>query len=63
MLSDDVFTIDEKGDGVEISNLLVRYPSGNLAVNKLSLSLKDGEITSLLGQNGAGKTTTIRVSS
>lgn len=62
-LSDDIFAIDEKGDGVEISNLLVRYSSGNLAVNQLSLSLKDGEITSLLGQNGAGKTTTIRVSS
>ncbi|XP_028966862.1 ATP-binding cassette sub-family A member 1 [Galendromus occidentalis] len=58
---DDIYTIDEKGDGVEISDLLVRYPAGNLAVNKLSLTLRDGEITSLLGQNGAGKTTTIRV--
>lgn len=32
-----------------------------IAVNNLSLSIKDGEVFGLLGTNGAGKTTTLRI--
>ena len=32
-----------------------------IAVDDVSLSLKDGEIFGLLGPNGAGKTTLIRI--
>src|SRR5574344_695337 len=32
-----------------------------VAVNKIDLSVKEGELFSLLGVNGAGKTTTIKL--
>ena len=47
-------------DAIKIEGLTKRY--GNiLAVNDLSLSVKEGELFSLLGVNGAGKTTTIKM--
>lgn len=48
--------------GVCIDNLTKVYKSGKkVAVNKLSLNLYEGQITSFLGHNGAGKTTTMSV--
>ena len=32
-----------------------------LALNKVNISIKEGEIFGLLGPNGAGKTTTIQI--
>lgn len=45
---------------IEIKDLTKKY--GDLtAVNNLNLSIKKGEVFSLLGQNGAGKTTTLKM--
>lgn len=41
-------------------NLTMKY-GHQTALNKLNLTIKEGEIFALLGQNGAGKTTTINL--
>lgn len=41
-------------------NLTKKYGQ-HTALNKLNLTIKEGEIFALLGQNGAGKTTTINL--
>src|SRR5882757_2228550 len=52
---------------LEIKNLSVEYRSRELgqktklAVNRLSLSVAQGEVFGFLGPNGAGKTTTMNV--
>lgn len=40
---------------------ITKYYGDFRAVNDISFSIKDGEITGLLGPNGAGKTTTLRM--
>lgn len=47
-------------NAIEIIELSKQFRS-RTAVDKLSLTVKQGEIFALLGQNGAGKTTTIRM--
>lgn len=45
---------------IKAIDLEKRY-KGKIAVNKLNLSIEQGELFSLLGTNGAGKTTTIKM--
>jgi ABC-2 type transport system ATP-binding protein len=45
---------------IQTRDLEKRY-NGQIAVNKLNLSIEQGELFSLLGTNGAGKTTTIKM--
>ncbi len=47
-------------NAIKIEGLTKRYKDV-LAVNELSLCIREGEIFSLLGVNGAGKTTTIKM--
>lgn len=47
-------------NAIEINGLTKRYKDV-VAVDGLSLSVKEGELFSLLGVNGAGKTTTIKM--
>ena len=44
---------------LQATDLSKRYEDGLLALDALSLEVKEGEIFCLLGANGAGKTTTI----
>jgi len=45
---------------IKVSNLSKRYGTF-LALDRISFSVKKGEILGLLGPNGAGKTTTMRI--
>ncbi len=47
-------------DAIQIKKLTKTY-KGIIAVDHLSLSVRQGELFSLLGVNGAGKTTTIKM--
>ncbi len=47
-------------DAIKIESLSKKY-NDTLAVDNLSLTVKKGELFSLLGVNGAGKTTTIKM--
>ena len=47
-------------DAIRIENLTKQYKDV-IAVNDLTLSIREGELFSLLGVNGAGKTTTIKM--
>ena len=49
---------------IDIHELTKRFDSGGreiLAVDRLSFSVRSGEVYGLLGPNGAGKTTTLRM--
>ncbi|MDZ7799830.1 MAG: ABC transporter ATP-binding protein [Trueperaceae bacterium] len=46
---------------IEFQNVVKRFPDGFAAVNDLSLTVHDGEITVLIGPSGCGKTTSMRL--
>ena len=43
-----------------IRELTKRYPTGDLALNKVTLTLEPGQVAALIGPSGAGKSTLIR---
>lgn len=49
------------GIAVELKDLSKVFQPDIIAVNRISLVIKEGEIFSFLGPNGAGKTTTVRL--
>ena len=51
---------DELMDAIVVENL-TKYYGDFLAVNRISFSVKWGELFGFLGPNGAGKTTTVRM--
>jgi len=64
--SESTSTISQNILGMELRGLYVIYNerstrSKHIAVSNLNLTLKEGQITTILGRNGAGKTTTINV--
>ena len=46
---------------IQVEDLVKEYKNGVQALSGLNLSVKQGELFSLLGQNGAGKSTLIRI--
>src|SRR5437868_1296458 len=46
---------------IEIQGLSKRFSKDVLAVDRLDLTVEEGQIFGLLGPNGAGKTTTLRM--
>lgn len=48
-------------EAIGVENLVKKYQNGVQALNGLNLTVKSGEIFSLLGQNGAGKSTLINI--
>lgn len=46
---------------IEIKNLSFSYNKDNNIFNNLSLDIKKGKITTILGKNGCGKSTLIKL--
>ena len=46
---------------IKFDNVSKIYPSGNIAVNSLSLEIKKGEFFVIIGPSGCGKTTTLKM--
>ena len=46
---------------IEIKNLSFSYNKDNIIFNNLSLNIKKGKITTILGKNGCGKSTLIKL--
>ncbi|MCL2204673.1 MAG: sn-glycerol-3-phosphate ABC transporter ATP-binding protein UgpC [Defluviitaleaceae bacterium] len=47
--------------GLELKNLVKRYPNGVVAVNDFSMKIADKEFIIFVGPSGCGKTTTLRM--
>ena len=46
-----------KGDVLQIDELNFAYPDGHMALENVSLQLREGDKVALVGPNGAGKST------
>ena len=46
---------------ISLQGVTKQFPGGKVAVDRLTLEVKGGEVFGFLGQNGAGKTTTLRM--
>jgi len=52
---------EKENDFLLICKNICKYFSGNVALNNVCLSIRKGEVHSLVGQNGAGKSTLVKI--
>ncbi|MGL4556899.1 MAG: ATP-binding cassette domain-containing protein, partial [Afipia sp.] len=45
---------------LEVRDVSAAYPDGVEVLHKVDISVRQGEMVTLIGANGAGKTTTLR---
>ena len=53
--------LDNKGYDIEFSNVGFSYDTGDVVLNDVSFTAKQGEVTALIGPSGGGKTTISRL--
>lgn len=53
--------LDNKGYDIEFSNVGFSYDTGDVVLNDVSFTAKQGEVTALIGPSGGGKTTVSRL--
>ena len=46
---------------IDIENLTKIYRNNTIALNEVSLKVKEGSTTSIIGENGAGKSTLMKI--
>src|SRR2546430_16180743 len=46
---------------IQLESITRRFPDGTVAVNQLSLEIKDGEFMIIVGPSGSGKSTVLRM--
>jgi len=54
------YTPSSNTDAIVAENLSVVYPNGTIALNNISLRIKQGEFVGIIGVNGSGKTTLVK---
>jgi ABC-2 type transport system ATP-binding protein len=59
-LAAEVRSVPDNGNSVVVENLVKRF-GGFVAVDRINLEIRKGEVFGFLGPNGAGKSTTIRM--
>lgn len=52
--------VEDSSALLRLRDLSKRYPTGDLALNNINLSVHEGEVLGLIGPSGAGKSTLIR---
>jgi len=54
------YTPSSNTDAIVAENLSLVYPNGTMALNNISLRIKQGEFVGIIGVNGSGKTTLVK---
>ena len=56
-----VFPMSDKDSLIEMQQLMLRYPTGKVALSGISLAIAKGSFIYLTGESGAGKSSLLRM--